>query len=64
MEADVGTERLRDRQPESGEWVSRSRQVEVGKEARYATIIDTGTWAGRRRWLAVARPKREAGRQK
>jgi hypothetical protein len=64
MEAEVGTERLGDRQPDRGEWISRSRQVEVGRRSGMQAVIDAGTWAGRRQWLAVARLKREAGRQK
>jgi hypothetical protein len=61
MEAEVGTEKLGGRQPDRGEWVSRSRQIEVGRSGMKA-IIHAGRWTGRRQWPAVAGPKREAGR--
>jgi hypothetical protein len=63
MEAEVGTKKLGDRQSDRGECVSRSRQIEVGRSGMQA-VIHAGRWVGRRRWLAVAGPKREAGTEK
>jgi hypothetical protein len=71
-QAGMHTEALRQRwEPKSwetgsqteGECVNRSRQVEAGMRSHMQAMIDAGMWAGQRRWLAVARPKREAGRE-
>jgi hypothetical protein len=45
-EAEVGTERLGDRQPDRWECISRSRQIKVGKRSGMQAIIDAGMWAG------------------